>query len=378
MTWSVGRAGTSAGCRVSDSAWAADDDPPPSGPLAGVRVVELGGIGPGPFCAMMLSDMGADVLRVERPGGTHTTSDPVLHRGRRWLSADLKKAEDRSAVLRLVSDVDVLIEGFRPGVAERLGLGPNDCHAVNPRLIYGRMTGYGREGPLAQRAGHDINYISVAGALGAIGREDPVPPLNLVGDFGGGGMLLAFGIACALAEVRVSGLGQVVDAAIVDGTALQMGMFYGMLAQGAWTDRRGSNTLDGGAPFYDVYRCGDGRHVAVGAVESQFYANLLAVLRLSDEPEFADQWDRSSWPGMRVRLGQVFSTRPREEWAELFAEVDACVTPVLSLIEATRHSHNTARSVYQADDKGVFQPAPAPRFSRTPAVRRGDVGEPDR
>jgi len=356
---------------MTDLDWTSplDSGARPCGPLAGVRVVEIGGIGPGPFCAMMLADMGADIARIVRPGDVGTT-DPALHRGRLIVAADLKNAADRDRVLRLIADADVLIEGFRPGVAERLGLGPQDCQDVNPRLVYGRMTGYGQNGPLAQQAGHDINYIAVAGALGAIGRDAPVPPLNLVGDMGGGGMLLAFGIACALAEARQSGLGQVVDAAIVDGTALQLTMIYDILAKGTWTDARGKNTLDGGAPFYDVYRCGDGGYLAVGAIERQFFANLLAVLQLSGEPEFAKQWNRSAWPAAKARLAAIFSTRTRDEWAEIFVDADACVTPVLSLIEATHYGHNTARSVYERDATGAVQRAPAPRFSRTPAGRR--------
>jgi alpha-methylacyl-CoA racemase len=341
----------------------------PTGPLAGVRVVEVGGIGPGPFCAMLLADMGADVIRVDRPREV-AQPEAVLHRGRHLVGADLKDPTDRNAVLRLIAGADVLIEGFRPGVAERLGLGPRECHALNPRLVYGRMTGYGQDGPLAHAAGHDINYIAVAGALGAIGRDAPAPPLNLVGDMGGGGMLLAFGIACALAETRESGLGQVIDAAIVDGTALQLSMIHDMLAKGTWTDARASNTLDGAAPFYDVYRCSDGGYLAVGAIEKQFYANLLAALGLADEPEFARQWDRSSWPQAKARLADVFANRTRDEWAELLIDADACVTPVLSLLEAADYPANTARSVYEQDSRGALQPGPAPRFSRTRAGRR--------
>jgi alpha-methylacyl-CoA racemase len=339
------------------------------GPLAGVRVLELGGIGPGPFCGMMLADMGADVLCLER-AGSPSTANPVLHRGRRFASVNLKDPADRENVLALTADADVLIEGFRPGVAERLGLGPEDCSAVNPTLIYGRMTGYGQDGPLAQRAGHDINYVAAAGALGAIGRDAPVPPLNLIGDFGGGGMLLAFGIACALVESTRSGLGQTVDAAIVDGTALQLGMIYGMLAQGTWTDDRQSNTLDGGAPFYDAYRCSDGQYMAVGAIEPQFYAELINVLGLADVPELARQWNRSAWPAAKALVAEALATKTRDAWTNIFASVDACVTPVLSLTEATRSEHNRQRRVYERDDHGAFQPGPAPRFSRTPAARR--------
>ncbi|KUH83127.1 carnitine dehydratase [Mycobacterium sp. GA-1999] len=334
-----------------------------------MRVIEVGGIGPGPFAAMLLSDMGADVVRVDRPADT-AKPDAVLHRGRRMLEADLKDPADRDAVLHLIAEADVLIEGFRPGVAERLGLGPTDCCAVNPRLVYGRMTGYGQDGPLAQAAGHDINFIAVAGALGAIGADAPVPPLKLIGDMGGGGMLLAFGIACALAETRHSGQGQVIDAAIVDGTALQLSMIHDMLANGTWTDTRDSNTLDGAAPFYTVYRCSDGGYVAVGAIEKQFYANLLSHLDLASDPLFARQWDRSAWPAAKARLGQVFASKARDEWTALLNGADVCVSPVLSLREAVDYTPNTARAVYELDSRGAFQPAPAPRFSRTPAGRR--------
>lgn len=340
-----------------------------SGPLAGVRVIELGGIGPGPFSAMLLADMGADVLRVDRPGDERKL-DAILHRGRQLAIADLKDNGDRAHVLRLTADADIVIEGFRPGVAERLGIGPRDCHSVNPRLIYGRMTGYGQHGPLSAHAGHDINYISIAGALGAIGREAPVPPLNLIGDMGGGGMLLAFGLACALFETRASGEGQVVDASIVDGTALQLSMVLDMLSKGKWSGERGSNTLDGGAPFYDVYRCADGEFIAVGAIEKQFYANLLTGLGLQDDPLFARQWDKAAWPAMKDHIGERVATRDRDEWSKVFYDADACVTPVLSLLEAAEHEHNKARSLYSNDDHGALQPNPAPRFSRTPAARR--------
>ena len=352
-----------------DFDWSAGQGQQLSGPLADVRVVELGGIGPGPFGAMLLADMGARVVRVGRPADAGVV-DPVLHRGRELVSADLKNPIDRDAVLRILEQADISIEGFRPGVAERLGLGPDECLSLNPRLIYGRMTGYGQEGPLAQAAGHDINYISIAGALGAIGGESPVPPLNLVGDMGGGGMLLAFGLVCALAEARQSGQGQVVDAAIVDGTALQLTMIYDMLAKGTWSESRGGNTLDGGAPFYDAYRCSDRKYIAVGAIERQFYSDLLTGLGLEGAPELVKQWDRTRWPAAKARIAEVFETRTRDEWVDVFANLDACVTPVLSLVEATQHHHNAARSLYQTDGRGAHQPAPAPRFSRTkPAPR---------
>lgn len=350
---------------ISDFMWRGRaGDRASTGPLTGVRVIELGGIGPGPFAVMMLADMGADVLRVDRPGSERKL-DPILHRGRMLAAADLKVAADRDATLNLVVEADVLIEGFRPGVAERLGLGPHDCHARNGRLIYGRMTGYGQDGPLRDKAGHDINYIAIAGALGAIGRDAPVPPLNLIGDMGGGGMLLAFGIACALFEARSSGVGQVVDASIVDGTALQLSIVLGMLAGGRWTDQRGVNTLDGGAPFYDAYRCADGEFIAVGSIEKQFYANLLKGLGLEGDPLMNSQWDKPKWPQMKARVSEVILTRSRDEWVDVFDDLDACVTPVLSLRESALHDHNTSRGLYTADDAGALQPNPAPRFSRT-------------
>jgi alpha-methylacyl-CoA racemase len=365
----IDHGGGSAPSTLADFAWRPRDQRATSGPLAGVRVIELGGIGPGPFCGMLLADMGAEVLRVDRPGDERK-QDMILHRGREFATADLKEPADRSTVLRLASDADVLIEGFRPGVAERLGLGPDDCRAVNEKLIYGRMTGYGQDGPLAAAAGHDINYIAVAGALGAIGREAPVPPLNLIGDMGGGGMLLALGIACALFEVRASGVGQVVDASIVDGTALQLSIVLGMLANGRWTDGRGVNTLDGGAPFYDSYRCADGEFIAIGAIEKQFYANLSIGLGFGDDPLMAKQWATSDWPAMKARVRDAVATKSRDEWSEVFADLDACVTPVLTLREAAEHKHNRARGVYRFSADGAQQPTPAPRFSRTPTQPR--------
>ncbi|MEZ0093246.1 CaiB/BaiF CoA transferase family protein [Streptacidiphilus sp. EB129] len=340
------------------------------GPLAGVRVVELGGIGPAPFCGMVLGDLGAEVIRIERPADSgRATPFPVLHRNHRSLAVDLKHADGAELVRRLTDGSDALIEGFRPGVAERLGLGPEDCLARNPRLVYGRMTGWGQDGPLAQDPGHDINYIAVAGALHAIGGADgdPVPPLNLVGDFGGGGMLLALGVVSALLGVRTTGRGQVVDAAMTDGTALLLAMTYGLRAMGMWQDERGVNLLDGGAPFYGTYRCADGGHVAVGAIESQFYAALLQVLDLTGDPLFAAQNDRAAWPRMRARLAEVFAGRGRDEWAALFEGRGACVTPVLSLDEAPGHPHNVARGTYLPGPGGSgHQPAPAPRFHGTP------------
>ena len=332
------------------------------GPLTGLRVVELGGIGPGPHAAMILGDLGADVVRIDRPGAQ--TRDPLL-RGRRSVVADLKTDEGRDLVLRLVAKADVLVEGYRPGVAERLGIGPADCHAVNPRLVYGRMTGWGQDGPLAPRAGHDINYISLTGALHAIGRtgERPVPPLNLVGDFGGGSMLLLTGILSALWERERSGKGQVVDAAMVDGASLLLQMMWAMRGQGAWSDERGTNLLDGGAPFYDTYECSDGRYMAVGALEPQFYAQLLEGLGL-DPAELPEQYDRAGWPVLRARIGEAFKAQPREHWEKVFADTDACVTPVLSFAEAAHHPHLVARGTI-TDLDGMPQPAPAPRFSRS-------------
>lgn len=351
------------------------------GPLAGLKVIELAGLGPGPHAAMILGDLGADVVRVDRPsGGTTPGSDTVADptsRGRRIVTADLKDPAGRETVLALVERADVLLEGNRPGVAERLGVGPQDCHARNPRLVYGRMTGWGQEGPLAPRAGHDINYLSLTGALHAIGRsgERPVPPLNLVGDFGGGSMLLVVGLLAALWEARSSGQGQVVDAAMVDGISLLNQMFWGFLAQGTWTDERDTNLLDGHAPFYDTYECADGRYMAVGALEPQFFAQLLAGLGLTED-EVGPQYDRSGWPAMRARFTEVFGGRTRDEWTAVFAGTDACTTPVLSFGEAARHEHLAARGTIVTTD-GVPQAAPAPRFSRTPAETAGSGTGPE-
>ncbi|MFC5992651.1 CaiB/BaiF CoA transferase family protein [Pseudonocardia hispaniensis] len=342
-----------------------------NGPLAGLRVLELAGIGPGPHAAMILADLGADVVRIDRPGGLTLGSpeavDPLL-RGRRRVAADLKDPAGRETVLRLAEHADVLLEGYRPGVTERLGVGPTDCHARNPRLVYARMTGWGQDGPLAPRAGHDINYISLTGALHAIGRtgERPVPPLNLVGDFGGGSMLLVIGVLAALWETERSGQGQVVDAAMIDGASLLTQMIWSMLAKKVWTDRPDSNLLDGAAPFYDTYTCADGRHVAVGAIEPQFYAQLLVGLGIAAD-ELPEQLDPHGWPAIRARFAEAFATRTRDEWAEVFADTDACVTPVLAFGEAAQHPQLAARSTIVAPD-GVPQAAPAPRFSRTPAA----------
>ena len=345
------------------------------GPLSGISVVEMAGIGPGPFAGMMLADLGATVIRVDRLSaggggalvGMSVGRADVVSRGRRSIAVDLKSAEGVELVLKLVDSADVLIEGFRPGVMERLGLSPDVCLERNPRLVFGRMTGWGQDGPLARAAGHDINYISLTGALAAIGRhgEAPVPPLNLVGDYGGGGMLLAYGVVAALLSAARTGAGQVVDAAMVDGSALLMAQFYGMTALGRWTDERGSNLLDTGAPFYDVYPCADGGYVAVGPLEPHFFAILLERLEI-DDIDVATQYDPRSWPVLRLRLAQEFSSRTRAASQELFEGVDGCVTPVLSMSEAPLHPHNVARGTFVTRDD-VVQPAPAPRFSATPA-----------
>jgi alpha-methylacyl-CoA racemase len=345
------------------------------GPLEGIRIIELAGIGPGPMAAMMLGDMGADVIRVDRPkpGPVEGLADrrySVHNRSRRSVIVDLSKPGAAQVVLRLATTADGLIEPFRPGVAERLGIGPDPCLQANPRLVYGRITGWGQEGPLAKAAGHDINYIALTGALHAIGREGqaPVPPLNLVGDFGGGGMLLAFGMACGLLEARRSGQGQVVDAAMVDGAALLFAGIFGWHAAGLWTDERGRNLVDTGAPFYEVYETKDGKHVCVGSLEPQFYALLLEKTGLAQD-DLPPQMDRSSWPAMKERLAAIFKTKGRDEWCALMEGTDVCFAPVLSIAEAPQHPHARARQAY-ADVEGVLQPAAAPRFSRTaPAVK---------
>jgi alpha-methylacyl-CoA racemase len=340
------------------------------GPLSGIRVIEIASLAPAPFGCMILADLGADVLRVdraERSGPDARVPADPLSRGRRSIGLNLKDPAATKLLLGLVDDADVLVEGFRPGVAERLGFGPEVCAERNPRLIFARMTGWGQDGPLAPTAGHDIDYIAISGALGPIGRagEPPVPPLNLVGDFGGGGMLLAMGILAALVERATSGRGQVIDAAMVDGSALLTSFLYGMHSTGAWQDRRGSNLLDGGAPFYDTYVCAGGGCVAVGALEPQFYAALLAGLGLGDAG-LPLQHDRAGWPVLRERFAATFATRTRDEWAQVFAGTDACVAPVLSLSEAPLHPHATARKAF-VEVGGITQPAPAPRFSRSAA-----------
>jgi alpha-methylacyl-CoA racemase len=342
-----------------------------SGPLSGIKVLELAGIGPGPFCGMMLADMGADVLRIERvaPADLGLPLEPafdVISRGRRSIGLDLKHAEAAGIVLMLLERADVLIEPFRPGVAERLGLSPEASLARNPRLVYARVTGWGQDGPLANAAGHDINYIAISGALHAIGRRDeaPVPPLNLIGDYGGGAMYLAFGIACALVERNLSGRGQVIDAAMCDGAASLMSMFYGRLAAGLWRDDRGANAIDGGAPWYSVYETADQEFVAIGAIESRFFANLIDCLGL-DRTTLPAQHDRQRWPELRARLAAAFKQKTRDQWCETLAGHDVCFAPVLSLTEAPEHPHNRARATF-AERNGLVQPSPAPRFSRTP------------
>lgn len=335
------------------------------GPLAGVHVLELGGIGPGPFAAMMLADMGATVIRLVR--GSGWDRHPILNRGKVSIDVDLKDPRAVAAVQRIAAGCDAVIEGFRPGVAERLGVGPKELLEANPALVYGRMTGWGQDGPWAWAPGHDINYLSLTGGLHAIGPKggDPVPPLNLVSDFGGGGMVLAYGIACALANVRAGGTGQVIDAAMVDGTSSLLAMTYGFLDSGFWVDERGSNMLDGAAPFYRTYQCSDGRHMAAGCVEPQFYREFLRVLGLSEDPAFADQHDRWRWAEQSRRIAEVFATRSRAEWEAAFGETEACTTPVLSMTEAHQHPHVAARRSL-AEHNGIVQPMPAPRFSATP------------
>ncbi|MFI2411124.1 CaiB/BaiF CoA transferase family protein [Streptomyces sp. NPDC018947] len=345
-----------------------------AGPLAGVRVVELAGIGPGPFAAMLLADLGADVVRVDRPGGPGLAIDPaydVTNRNKRSVIVDLKAPGGPARVLDLAERADVLVEGYRPGVAERLGVGPEACHARNPRLVYGRMTGWGQDGPLAQRAGHDIGYIALTGTLGMIGAHDgpPAVPANLLGDYAGGSLYLVVGILAALHHARATGTGQVVDAAIVDGAAHLSTMIHGMLAAGSWQDRRGSNLLDGGCPFYGTYETADGGHMAVGALEPRFYAEFTDLLGIPATAPARD--DPARWPELREAIAARFRTRTRDEWTAVFADSDACVAPVLSLREAPHHPHLAARATFTGHG-GITQPAPAPRFSATPtAVRTG-------
>lgn len=346
------------------------------GPLQDLKVIEFAGIGPGPFAAMLFADMGAEVVRIERKGAARRplsllNAGPfdVAGRGRLAVALDLKRPAGVAAALRLIEQADALIEGFRPGVMERLGLGPEICLARNPRLVYGRMTGWGQTGPLAPTAGHDINYIALSGALHAIGTpEQPLPPLNLVGDFGGGALMLAWGVMAAIWEARRSGRGQIVDAAMADGAALLMAMIYGVKAAGLWNNERGQNLLDGGAPFYGVYACADGKFVAVGPIENQFYQEFLRRAGI-DDPQLANPYDLAAWGEQRKRLAAIFLTRTRDEWCSLYEGADACVTPVLDLDEAPQHPHNVARETFIEVD-GVAQPAPVPRLSRTPAAIR--------
>tara|TARA_Y100001970_G_scaffold148442_1_gene182256 strand:+ start:118 stop:1257 length:1140 start_codon:yes stop_codon:yes gene_type:complete len=350
------------------------------GPLEGKKIVEIAGIGPGPFCAMVLSDLGAEVIRVDRVSSVPnefpaTPGVDLLNRGRKSVAFDLKNQEGIKALLRLVEEADALIEGFRPGVAERLGIGPEECLERNPQLVYGRMTGWGQTGPYSNMAGHDINYIALSGVLGTIGRagEAPVPPVNLVGDFGGGGMLLALGICAAFVEVQTSGKGQVVDAAMTDGSALLATMIHTFLSMGVWGDR-GTNMLDTGAPFYDVYECADGEYISLGSIEPQFYAELLRITGL-DQEELPNQMDRSQWPKMKEKIAETIRTKTRGQWVELMEGTDVCFAPVLSPSEAYAHPHNVARETF-VEVAGVKQPAPAPRFSRTPGAIDGPPPHP--
>lgn len=350
-----------------------------SGPLSGIKVLEIAGLGPGPFCGMLLADLGAEVIRIDRIDQSRmfTVSEPrfdVLARGRSSVAVDLRDPRGAGIVLRLVEGVDAMFEGMRPGVAERLGIGPEECLERNPALVYGRMTGWGQEGPWAGMAGHDIDYIALTGMLHAIGGRErpPTIPLNLVGDFGGGGLMLAFGIVCALLEARVSGQGQVVDAAMVDGASTLGAMIFGLAGSGAWTPERGANLLDGGTPFYDVYETADGEHMAVGAIEPQFYTALLDGLGIPIE-ENVDQWDITNWSTTRERIATAFRARTRDEWTETFVGSDACVAPILSMWEAPSHPHMESRGTF-IELEGVIQPAPAPRFSRTPgSIRHSPV-----
>jgi len=348
------------------------------GPLQGVRIVEFAGIGPGPFAAMLLSDMGADVIRIDRKGGRTPSKAEITYRGRQAIALDMKKPEGVEAALKLIEKADALIEGFRPGVMERLGVGPDVALKRNPKLVYGRMTGWGQDGPLADAAGHDINYIALTGALHAIGGKTgkPVPPLNLVGDFGGGALYLAFGVVCGILEARRSGKGQVVDAAMTDGAASLMSMFYGMTAGGMWVDERAQNMLDSGAHFYDTYETKDGKYIALGSIEPQFYRELIERTAITDSA-FGAQMDRKAWPSLKEKLAAVIKTKTRDEWDKIMLGSDVCYAPVLSISEAPKHPHNVARKTF-VEVGGIVQPAPAPRFSRTvPEVKGPPEGSSD-
>ena len=349
-----------------------------SGPLTGIRIVEFAGIGPGPFAGMMLADMGAEILRIDRRGAVPAT-DPkkdIPARGRQSITLDLKKPAAADVALQLIERADGLIEGFRPGVMERLGLGPETCHARNPGLVYGRMTGWGQTGPLAHAAGHDMNYIALSGALWSIGEagRDPVPPLNLIGDFGGGGMLLAFGMVCGLLRARQTGTGDVVDAAMCDGAAALMAPVYGYLAKDIWQNRRGSNFLDGAAPYYAVYRCKDGKWISVAPIEPQFYALLLELLELPAD-DIGDRENQKDWPQQKARFAEIFLRKTRSEWCDLLEGTDVCFAPVLDLEEAPHHSHNKERSIF-VEGNGLYQPAPAPRFQNAPVTLPGPPPSP--
>ena len=339
------------------------------GPLTGLKIVEFAGIGPGPFCGMLLSDLGADIVRIDRKGQKRPWTDATI-RGRRSIAFDLKLPAAVEACLLLTDQADAVIEGFRPGVMERLGLGPDVALARNPRLVYGRMTGWGQTGPYAKAAGHDIHYIAITGALAAIGTQDrPTPPLNLVGDFGGGALYLAFGLLAGVIHARATGQGQVIDCAMSDGAASLMAMFYGFKAAGMWSEDRRANMLDGGAHFYDTYQCSDGKWISIGSIEPQFYALLLEKTGITD-PEFANQMDRSAWDGLREKLAHVIAQKTQAEWTEIMGGTDVCFAPVLDLDEAPKHPHNAARQTF-VDIDGVVQPAPAPRFSATPGAIQG-------
>lgn len=340
------------------------------GPLSGLKVLEFAGIGPGPFCGMLLSDLGADVVRIDRKGPGRASPADITARGRRSIALDLKQPAAIEACLKLMESADAVFEGFRPGVMERLGLGPDVALARNPKLVYGRMTGWGQYGPYAKAAGHDMNYIAITGALHAIGTDDkPVPPLNLVGDFGGGALYLAFGLMAGVISARETGKGQVIDCAMSDGAASLMAMFYGFKAGGMWQEKRRSNMLDGGAHFYDTYQCSDGKWVSIGSIEPQFYALLLEKTGITD-PQFANQMSRDEWPALRAKLAQVIATKTRDEWTAIMGATDVCFAPVLDLDEAPRHEHNVERQTFVTLE-GVVQPAPAPRFSATPGEIQG-------
>lgn len=341
-----------------------------SGPLSGLKIVEFAGIGPGPFCGMLLSDLGADVVRIDRKGGGRASPADVTSRGRRSIALDLKSPEAIEACLKLFETADAVFEGFRPGVMERLGLGPEVALQRNPKLVFGRMTGWGQFGPYAQAAGHDMNYIAITGALHAIGTKDkPIPPLNLVGDFGGGALYLAFGLLAGVIHARASGQGQVIDCAMSDGAASLMSMFYGFKSAGAWQDSRRTNLLDGGAHFYDTYQCSDGKWVSIGSIEPQFYALLMEKTGITD-PAFANQMSRKDWPELQIKLAAVIATKTQKEWCDLMEATDVCFAPVLDLDEAPKHAHNVARQTF-VEIAGVVQPAPAPRFSATPGAIQG-------